>query len=210
MHCEQVSIQTDGVTMDGALCLPEAHIGAVLFATEIGGENASNNYVASILRNAHLATLCLSVPARLNKIAAIDVSTLAQWLAAACDWLRHCRQTADSPIGLFCTGKGAAAALELAARRGRDIAMIVVRGGRPDLAGHGALGKINAPTLVIAGGLDNDGAEMNRSVYAALRCKKRYEIIPGATQNFDEPGSPEVVARFARGWFLQHAYAAHL
>ncbi|MGH8807271.1 MAG: dienelactone hydrolase family protein [Noviherbaspirillum sp.] len=215
MSCERVSIQADDVRMDGALWLPDAYIGVILFATEIGGSGgarAPNDYVASVLRDAHLGILRLDLPAEMTskQAAGIDVGALARWLDAACDWLRQQGATAELPIGLFCTGKGAAAALQVAAGRGKDIAMIVIRGGRPDLAGNGALGKINVPTLLIAGGLDEGVIDMNRTAYAALRCKKRFEIIPGAAHNFDEPCSPEVVARLARGWFLQHAYATYL
>jgi putative phosphoribosyl transferase len=108
------------------------------------------------------------------------------------------------PIGLFGAGNCAAAALQVAAARGRVISALVSRGGRPDLACQDTLGKISAPTLLIVGGLDDRSIETNRNAYAALRCKKRFEIIPGATHSFEEPGNLEVVARLARGWFLQH------
>jgi putative phosphoribosyl transferase len=212
MHYERIALQADNGSMECVLWTPDANIvGVILLATEIESAIAPCDYISSVLHGAHLGTLGVELPATLiKKRASIDVNALSRWLEAACDWLRHHPATADLPIGLFCTGKGAAAALQVAAMRGRDIATIVIRGGRPDLAPHGTLGKIHASTLLIAGGLDDMLIEMNRSVYAALHCKKRFEIIPGATYNFDEPGSPEVVARLARAWFLQHVSAAYL
>jgi putative phosphoribosyl transferase len=48
---------------------------------------------------------------------------------------------------------------------------------------------------------------MSHTAFAALRCKKRLEVIPGATQTFEEAGNQEVVARLTRAWFLQHVHA---
>ena len=45
---------------------------------------------------------------------------------------------------------------------------------------------------------------MNRDAFAQLTCKKRLEIVPGATHLFEEPGTLGAVARLAGDWFLQH------
>lgn len=211
---ERVKIQADQAELEGMLWLPDDHIGIILFAH--GGNNRvrpPNDYVASVLRDARLGTLWLdfltSEEAQ-SRRAHYDIALLAERLNAACDWLRQYRATRELPIGLFGAGNGAAAALELAAARGRAISAIVSRGGRPHLACQTTLGKISAPTLLIVGGLDDGVVEMNRVAYAALRCKKRLEIIPGATHSFEEPGNLEVVARLARGWFLQHSHSAYV
>jgi putative phosphoribosyl transferase len=212
---ERVRIQADDVAMEGMLWLPEDHIGIILIAHG-GGSNRvkpPNDYVASVLRDAHLGTLWVDLlapqEARSHR-AHCDIALLTERLNAACEWLRDHEATRELPIGLFGAGNGAAAALQLAAARGRAISAIVSRGGRPDLTCQTTLGKISAPTLLIVGGLDDGVVEINRAAYAALRCKKRFEIIPGATHSFEEPGNLEVVARLARGWFLQHSYSAHV
>jgi putative phosphoribosyl transferase len=166
-----------------------------------------------VLREARLATLWLDLltpEETRGHRARVDIELLTERLSAACDWLRQYGATKDVPIGLFGASNGAAAALQLAATRGRGISAVVSRSGRPDLASHSTLGKISAPTLLIVGGLDDGVVEMNRTAYAALRCKKRFEIIPGATHSFEEPGNLEVVARLARGWFLQHSHFSHV
>jgi putative phosphoribosyl transferase len=215
MQSERVRIRADKVDMEGALWLPEDHIGVVLFA-QSGSANRvkpPNDHVASVLRDARLGTLWLDLmtPHETSSYAArFDLALLTERLDAACDWLRQYDATKDLPIGLFGADIGAAAVLQLAGERGRGISAIVLRGGRTALAGQSLLTKITAPTLLIAGGLDDGVIEMNRAVYANLRCKKRIEIIPGATHSFEEPGNHEVVARFTRAWFLQHAYSAYV
>ena len=133
-----------------------------------------------------------------------DIALLTRRLNAAADWLEKNDSTASLPLGLFGASTGAAAALQVAATRGAGIAAIVSRGGRPDLAGRQALESVRAPTLLIVGGLDAIVIDLNRAAFAALRCEKRIEIVPGATHLFEEPGTLESVAGLARDWFLQH------
>jgi putative phosphoribosyl transferase len=214
-HSERVRIRAGDMDIDGMLCLPEEHIGIILFAHS-GASNrvkTPNDYVASVLRDAHLGTLwldLLSAQETRSHRARSDIGLLTARLAAACDWLGEHAATQDLPVGLFGASNCAAAALQVAAARGRAIAALVSRGGRPDLASQDTLGQISAPTLLIVGGLDDGVLDTNRNAYAALRCKKRFEIIPGATHSFEEPGNLEVVARLARGWFLQHTHYGYV
>lgn len=206
IQSEQVTIPSGKTEMGGTLWLPEDHRGVILFTNGSGTSRVKppNDYVGCVLRGAQLATLWLDLLAP-EEAQRQPSAAFTQRLNAACDWLAGHPSTRGFPIGLFGTSYGAAAALNLAAVRGRGIAAVVSRGGRPDLASYAALGKVSAPTLLIVGGLDDRSLGLNRAVYAALRCRKRLEIIPGATQSFEETGSPEVVARLARSWFLQYA-----
>jgi putative phosphoribosyl transferase len=208
---EHVAIHADSVDMQGVLWLPQDHIGVIIFSN--CGEfpkrlKPPNDYVASVLHTARLGTLWLDLltPQEIRqREKRTDVPLLSERLSAACDWLRQYHLTKELPICLFGSANGAAAAFQTAAEHGQDIAAIVSRGGRPDLAGKDKLCKISAPTLLIVGGLDDGIIELNRAAYATLRCKKKIEIIPGATHTFDEPGCLEVVARLARGWFVRHS-----
>jgi dienelactone hydrolase len=119
------------------------------------------------------------------------------------DWLANNRDTERLTIGLFGASTGAAAALLAAAERQSDVAAVVSRGGRPDLAGP-FLGRVKAPTLLIVGGNDTPVIGMNRDAFDQLQCEKRMEIVPGATHLFEEPGALEQVTRLAADWFLQH------
>ena len=107
------------------------------------------------------------------------------------------------PVGYFGASTGAGAALWAAADPGADIAAVVSRGGRPDLAGP-HLAQVRAPTLLIVGGQDEAVLELNRQAQARLRCENRLEVVPGATHLFEEPGTLAAAAELARDWFARH------
>lgn len=209
LQCENVTIKNDTVDMEGMLWLPDDVVGVILCAN---GGSASRlrppgDYVGSVLRNARIGTFWLDLEADHEldgRLVSPDVEILTQRLHAACDWLRHNEATQDLPVGLYAADRSAAAALKLAAAQGCRVSAVVSRGGRTDMTDHGTFARVGVPTLLIVAGLDDRAVELNRAAYAALRCKKRLEIIPGATKSFEEPGAPEVVARLARSWFLQN------
>ena len=60
---------------------------------------------------------------------------------------------AELPVGYFGASTGAGAALCAAAELGDEIAAVVSRGGRPDLAAP-RLPEVRAPVLMIVGGHD--------------------------------------------------------
>ena len=214
MQKELVRIKADSVHVEGMLELPTNPIGIILFAHGSGSSRLSprNNYVAGELRNAHMGTLLLDLltpQEDRNYQTRFDISLLTQRLNTAADWLRQYERTRPLPIGLFGASTGAAAALQLAAKRGTDIAAVVSRGGRPDMAGRQALEKVRAPTLLIIGGFDDVVIDLNRVAYTALHCEKRLEIIPGATHLFEEPGTLEAVSALAADWFSRHLTRSH-
>jgi pimeloyl-ACP methyl ester carboxylesterase len=108
---------------------------------------------------------------------------------------------ASLAVGLFGASTGAAAALRAAAERPNHVRAVVSRGGRPDLAEE-ALARVQAPTLLIVGGLDTDVVRLNRYAADELHCEHRVVIVPGATHLFDEPGKLDEVARLASDWFV--------
>lgn len=211
---EQARIKTASEELEGLLWLPEDASGVVVFANAGRSHRLRlpGDYLASALREARLATLSLDLsiqpPAAGQDPPEAPDATLTRRLRAACDWLGEYRPTADLPLGLCGVGHGAGAVMLVAAGLGRRVCALVARGTRPERATIEMLPKVSAPTLLIVGGLDEYAADRNRVAYAALRCRKRFEIIPGATQAFDEPGSLEVVARLARNWFVQHVHYA--
>jgi putative phosphoribosyl transferase len=206
---ELVRIAADSAHMEGMLELPEKPIGMVLFAHGSGSSRLSprNNYVAGELRNAHMGTLLLDLLTPhedQNYQTRFDISLLTKRLSGAADWLLQYAATRSFSLGLFGASTGAAAALRLAAARADDIAAVVSRGGRPDMAGQDALEKVRAPTLLIVGGSDDTVIELNQAAYAALHCEKRIAIVPGATHLFEEPGTLQEAAAIATAWFVRH------
>jgi putative phosphoribosyl transferase len=213
-YVEQVSIPTGNDTTDGVLWLPQNPVGVILLADGRSGYRVKPpiDYVGTVLRNAQLGTLWLDLAAHTNgagRQADGEDSVFAR-LQAAFDWLKENGGTRDMPVGLFGAGSGVPAVLQLAARVGSTVTAVVLRGGRADIEAQSDISQINAPTLLIAGSLDERMVSANRAVYSALRCKKQLEIIPGATHSFEEPGSLEVVARLARGWYLQNVRVKHV
>ena len=134
-------------------------------------------------------------------------STSSSWptrLSVVTDWMGLTCAKHDFRFGYFGASTGAAAAL-VAATHQPQIAAIVSRGGRPDLAGV-SLPHVRAATLLLVGGLDVQVIELNRIAYDQLReaSARELRIIPGATHLFTEPGTLEQVAQMAAQWFVQH------
>jgi dienelactone hydrolase len=208
---QEVVISAGNVELEGELSLPSSPRGVVLFAHGSGSSRHSprNRYVAGVLQEAGLATLLLDLLTPREEMADLetaalrfDIDLLSTRLIHATEWLEENPDTADLNIGYFGASTGAAAALVAAAEL-PQVAAIVSRGGRPDLAGD-SLERVQAPTLLIVGGDDVAVLELNREAMRHLHCEKRLEIIPGASHLFEEPGKMEEVARLARLWFEGH------
>jgi putative phosphoribosyl transferase len=132
-----------------------------------------------------------------------DIPLLASRLVSAVAWLRARPEATGLPIGYFGASTGGGAALWAAAEPSADIAAVVSRGGRPDLAGE-RLGAVRAPTLLIVGGADHHVIELNRWAQQRLGAPNELAIVPGATHLFEEEGALAEVAILARDWFLLH------
>jgi dienelactone hydrolase len=207
-----VHVRAGIVTLTGNLVVPDGASGVVLFAHGSGSSRLSprNRSVARRLSERGLATLLIDLLTPEEERVDIqtahlrfDIDLLADRLAGAKEWLTEQPDTRDLRIGYFGASTGAAAALVAAAVQPESIGAVVSRGGRPDLAGN-LLPRVQAPTLLIVGGEDRTVIEMNRDAFARLTCKKRIEIVPGATHLFEEPGALEAVARLAGDWLLAH------
>jgi dienelactone hydrolase len=203
-----VHIAADAVTLEGMLVLPRGAPGVVLFAHGSGSSRHSprNTFVAQVLERAGLGTLLMDLLSKEEDVsfeARFDISSLAERLLAATQWLRAQPSTTHLNLGYFGASTGAAAALEAAAALGPAIKAVVSRGGRPDLA-WAALNSVQAPTLLIVGGRDDVVIELNQRAYAQLKAEKQLVIIPGATHLFGEPGALSEVARLAAAWFSRY------
>jgi pimeloyl-ACP methyl ester carboxylesterase len=195
--------------LEGFLEVPVGARGVVLFAHGSGSSRLSprNNYVAKELRASGLATLLvdlLTAGEDADHARRFDIALLTERLGGTLEWLGRQASTRDLPVGLFGASTGAAAALQLAAIKPEQIAAVVSRGGRPDLAGEPALIRVRAPTLLIVGGDDAGVIELNESAYERLGCVKDMTVVPGATHLFEEPGTLEQVARLAADWFTRY------
>jgi putative phosphoribosyl transferase len=203
-----VSIAIDSVQLPGELVVPERAAAVVLFAHGSGSSRHSprNVAVAERLNDADLATLLFDLLVEeeaFDRERVFDIALLASRLEAATEWIREQADVGTIPVVFFGASTGAAAALVAAARLSEQVAVVVSRGGRPDLASD-ALDLVAAPTLLIVGGEDRVVLDLNRSAQRRLRCSTRLEVVPGAGHLFEEPGALERVAQLATAWILAH------
>ena len=205
ISCE---IEAGGVTLPGMLEIPPKPIGLVVFAHGSGSSRFSprNVLVSQELQRASIATLLLDLLTQAEDISferRFDIELLASRVASAVRWARGEPLTQQLRVGLFGASTGAAAALRAAASD-PQIACVVSRGGRPDLAGTLYLSRVRAPTMLIVGGRDAEVIELNRMAFEELSCERSMQIVAGATHLFEEPGALERVAAISRDWFAKH------
>ncbi|HET6916892.1 MAG TPA: phosphoribosyltransferase [Acidimicrobiales bacterium] len=208
---DEVEVSAGGVRLAGQLTLPENPVGMVVFAHGSGSSRHSsrNRFVAHVLNRAGLGTLLFDLLTRdeeLDRANIFDIDLLAGRLGLVTSWLRDQQSIGGLQVGYFGASTGAGAALLAAADPAADIAAVVSRGGRPDLAGR-RLELVRAPTLLIVGGQDHTVLDLNRRAQELLRCENRLAVVPGATHLFEEPGALAAVADLARDWLHDHLAA---
>ncbi|HET6922404.1 MAG TPA: dienelactone hydrolase family protein [Anaeromyxobacteraceae bacterium] len=205
---EEREVAVGRLFLPGALGSPPAARGAVIFAHGSGSSRKSprNRFVAEVLRKRGLATLLMDLLTAEEERTPgggprLDVALLSERLLGACRWLGSQPGMAALRVGYFGASAGAAAALLAAAQAPERCQAVVSRGGRPDLAGEGALEAVRAPVLLVVGARDEPVEALNRRALERLGGEKRLVVVPGATHLFEEPGALETVAELAAGWF---------
>lgn len=199
---KKIWIEGRGACLEGLLSMPEKCHGVVVFAHAARDArfHPRNHEIAAYFHRSGLGTLHLDLlmpeemPARFA-----DVPLQAERLVTATERLRH-SEARNVPVGYFGEGVGGAAALWAASLLPGEIACVVCRGGRPDLA-RSRLGEVTSPTLLIVGEEDEFGVDVNDAAIPLLD-RARLFLIPGATRLFEEPGALRMVAEVARTWFI--------
>ncbi len=206
---QSLLLELTAARLHGDLSLPSSPQGLVIFAHGSGSSRLSsrNRAVAAALQKRQFATLLFDLLTEAedrdyeNRF---DIHLLTLRLQEVTGLLRK-QELVDStlPVGYFGASTGAAAALRAAALPDTQIAAVVSRGGRPDLA-DSALPLVRAPTLLIVGSLDTEVLQLNRQAQARMKCVSELAIVPGATHLFEEAGTLETAARLAGDWFERH------
>ncbi|HCL83919.1 MAG TPA: hydrolase [Chitinophagaceae bacterium] len=207
---KEVSIPVGTALLKGDLILPLKSNAIVVFSHGSGSSRLSsrNQMVAKYLNEKHFGTLLFDLLTEEEDTYyhnRFDIDLLTKRLAGATEWLERHPAAKDCRIGYFGASTGAASALKAAAYLPR-IHAVVSRGGRPDLA-MDQLSNVEAPTLLIVGGLDFEVLEMNKEAYLKLRCEKKLEVVAGATHLFEEAGKMEIVSELAGDWFEKYLTA---
>ena len=209
----EVVIAAGPARLAGHLSTPGGGAGMVVFAHGSGSGRRSprNRFVADVLATAGLGTLLfdlLTTEEEQDRANVFDIGLLASRLGAVTRWMHEHPGLAGARIGYFGASTGAAAALWAAAEPGGEVAAVVSRGGRPDLA-MPRLAAVRAPTLLIVGALDDAVLGLNREAQRRLRCENHLAVVPGASHLFEEPGTLERAAGLARDWFTRYLAPAH-
>lgn len=209
--------------LNGVLYHVEGSKGLVIFAHGSGSFSQSfrNQYLSEQLNKDGLSTLLVDLltepeqdtddkterllnelpGAVLNKF---NINLLSNRLIAITKWTIENLETKDMTIGYFGASTGSAAAFIAAAHKSinQNIAVIVSRSGRPDLAIQ-SLPMVRMPTLLIVGKKDSKKIiQYNNIALKKIGTKKKKLImIPNATHLFEEERTLEQVAKYASGWF---------
>ena len=203
-----VDVQAAGVTLPGILGCPPEAMGIVIFAHGSGSSRLSsrNQAVASWLRERGCATLLfdlLTDAEAADRANVFDIDLLGGRVVEATAWLKKRDDVGSLRVGYFGASTGAAAALAAAAVLGEDIAAVVSRGGRPDMA-IPLMDRVQSPTLLIVGSRDTMVLDLNRQAQQHMRCENELAVVEGATHLFEEPGTLEQAAQHAGDWFVKH------
>ncbi|MBK5222138.1 MAG: phosphoribosyltransferase [Acidimicrobiia bacterium] len=209
---EEVRIAAGSVVLEGHLTVPTEAPGVVVFAHGSGSSRHSprNRFVAEQLVDAGLGTLLFDLLTDAeadDRRNVFDVVLLGRRLVDTTEWLRARVGHPELPVAYFGASTGAAAALCAAVEVTPPPVAVVARGGRPDLAGD-RLSHVTAPTLLIVGGDDHAVIDLNRAAADELGAPVTFELIPGATHLFEEPGTLEAVAQLACRWLADQFAAA--
>lgn len=203
----EIDIPLDTVLLQGELIVPLNAEGIVIFAHGSGSSRHSprNRMVAAYLHEQNFGTLLfdlLTIEEDRLYQNRFDIRLLTQRLYNVTKWLGKLPAVSGCSIGYFGASTGAASALQASARL-PEIAAVVSRGGRPDLA-NDELHKVTAPVLLIVGGEDVVVLELNRQAFEQLTCVKRLDIVEDATHLFEEEGKMEIVEKLAAKWFRKY------
>lgn len=210
MKTREISVSAGkNIVLKGNLNIPEAATSLVIFSHGSGSSRFSrrNSFVADQLNQSGAATLLTDLLTQSEDNVyenRFNTDLLTDRLLRVTSFARELPELQNLPVGYFGTSTGTASALQAAAALEDGILAVVSRGGRPDLAKN--LENVKAPTLLIVGSFDEDVIVINQQAYAFLRCRKKIEIIEGASHLFEEPGKLEKVAALAKSWFEKHLF----
>lgn len=205
---ELVEIFLNRTLLEGELVIPSRSIGIVIFAHGSGSSRHSprNQAVAHFLHKYHIGTLLfdlLTPDEDRHYESRFNIDLLTDRLVNTTYWLHSRSEIKSLPVGYFGASTGAAAALKAAARLKDQIAAVVSRGGRPDLAEEELI-EVVSPTLLIVGGNDKEVLKLNQSALHRISAVKKLVTVPGAQHLFEKPSELLEVAKHSALWFEEH------
>ncbi|HLO82842.1 MAG TPA: dienelactone hydrolase family protein [Chitinophagaceae bacterium] len=205
----ELRIPVGDVHLFGNLAIPQECKGIVIFSHGSGSSRLSprNQAVAQFLNAGNFGTLLfdlLTAEEDQNYNTRFDIELLTERLTGVTKWLKDLPGAKNYKLGYFGASTGAASALRSAADL-KEVAAVVSRGGRPDMAKE-FLPAVKAPTLLIVGSLDTEVLQLNRWALDQLTCTKELAIVNGATHLFEEEGTLDEVMHLSANWFEKYLH----
>jgi putative phosphoribosyl transferase len=205
-----IAIPTGTDFLTGSMAVPASPSAVALMAHDTGcsRQRSCERDLARALRRGGLATVLVDVVTPLEQawpeVAAglrQDVELVAKRIEAAREWIRRQVSLAGLPVVLVGSSGAGAACLLAAAARPEQLAAVVVRSARPDLAGF-ALGRIKTPVMLcVAEGRVADGLT-NRAAFDLLGCDRKLLSVRGRSLEAPEACAQVAAAviAFVRSW----------
>ena len=205
----EIIIPVGKISLKSSLTIPSGSKSIVIFSHGSGSGRFSprNNFVAKALHKEKISTLLIDLLTPIEDELyenRMNIDLLSDRLVIATKYVLNENELKDFSIGYFGASTGAASALQAAEELPNIIDALVSRGGRTDLTL--SLSRVQAHTLLIIGGLDEDVIELNKDAFIQLQCYKKMIIVKGATHLFEEPGKLEEVAKLSTDWFKKFLF----
>ena len=195
-----IAIPAGSAYLTGSVAVPPAPSAVVLIANDSGCSRQCEGErdLARALRGGGLATVFVDVLTPVEQAwpdaAALlrqEVELLAKRVEAGRAWIRGQPRLSTLPLVLLGSGGAGPACLLAAAARPRQLAGVVVRSPRPDLAGM-ALGRIEAPVMLCMADGQTANLPGNRAAFDHLDCVRSLLLVPG--RSLDAPQAREQLA----------------
>ncbi|MCX6291163.1 MAG: alpha/beta hydrolase [Bacteroidetes bacterium] len=208
VESREVMIPVSHVYLTGELVIPADAVAVVIFLQRSGNERCSpgSRVVFGELSECGIAALKIDLlTPEENRYyeSRFNLHLLKERLMVVTAWVQSLPELKEFPVGYFGVDTEAASAFMAAADLKSEISAIVSQSGRPDLANH-RLYKVQAPALLVAGSLDEQGVLLNEELYTHLLCEKKIAIVDGASHFFEEPGKAEEAVMLAVNWFRKY------
>jgi len=195
-----IAISIGNNYLTGSVAIPPAPMAVVVIANDAGcsRQRSGERDLARALRRAGLATVLVDVLMPREQVwpevAALlrqKVELLAKRVEAGRAWIRRHPQLAALPIVLLGSGGAGPACLLAAASRPRQLAGVIVRSSRPDLAGM-ALAQIDTPVMFCIADRQVADLPANRAAFDLLDCDRRLLLVRG--RSLEAPEAREQLA----------------
>ena len=196
-HGDDVSFSFCGITVHGALVVPEDAIGLAILVDPTNDFHAGPvaQTIEGALHRAGVASLTVDLLTSSMADEPDPIRRAVDRLIAVIDRVRAGPGIGSLPVGLIGLGSGAAVAMWVAGLLRPEVGAVVSLDGCPE-GSERWLNLVLAPTLLIVRGDDAGVLEVNRQAVGRMVCEASVQVV--------DEGSPERVADITADWLLAH------